>query len=275
MLIVLLLNVRVLAITDPSESSVQARLMRLAQEERALSSSFRGNGFAMLQPRLWEQQVQPQLRATTADQRPPTMTLLLDTTNKLPVGTSVQRLRSPASLVGAVAEPTTKAPVNSNTCSPACKEGQGLCVNGICLCHGPWSGQSCEVAEATADEVPFEKGVYKVVGPESGIGEALKQKVVMPFAIFIWTTVLVITFFCTALCPQLCGRRSGGSDSAGDYDQYDFERQETQFDIVEAWTFDNRKRQQREEQNDFTRREWFEERVGTKLKKTEFSKVRH
>merc|ERR1719420_1325622 len=99
--------------------------------------------------------------------------------------------------------------------------------------------------------MPLEKSAMKMAGPK--IGEELKQKVAMPFAVFIWTGLVVFTFFCTALCPQFCGRRSGGPDAVAEYD-VNFDKIETQYDIVEAWTFDNRKPLDRDAQNESERR---------------------
>merc|ERR1719453_1129237 len=107
------------------------------------------------------------------------------------MGMAVPKQQSIDSLAEVAVEVSTKAPA-SGSCSPACKSDQGICVNGICLCHSPWTGETCEVAEAVEDEVPFEKDAQKL-SPE--VGEALKRKVALPFAISIWTTLLVFTFF--------------------------------------------------------------------------------
>lgn len=274
--VVLLLFCEVVAVLDPKESSMKARLMRLAENEREISASFRGT--ADLQPKSWGQQVQPQFLATAAGQWSPATVSLMHKMNALPVGTQLPLQRSAASLAEGASkvesEPTTPTPAGGGACSPACKEGQGICVNAVCLCRGPWSGESCEVAEATGNEIPFEKDAQKIAGAAgSDIGEALKSTVAMPFAIFIWTTVVVLTFFCTALCPQICGRRSGGPDATAGYADFDLEKEETQYDIVEAWAIDSRKRKDRDEQNESERRTWFEDTVGQKLRKIEWPHV--
>lgn len=233
-----LVLVDVWAMTDPIDASMQARLMQLARDEREISAALRGqSGF--LAPVASAQLLVPDMPS--------------------------QSRRSVASLAFIADAETTKAPSGAATCSPACKSDQGICVNGICLCHSPWTGESCEDAEAVDDDVPFEKDAQQI-SPE--VGEALKRKVALPFAVSIWSTLLVFTFLCTALCPQVCdcGRRSSsGADKEMDYDTQ-FEKAETQFDIVEAWTFDSRKQYEREGQNESDRRQWFEDNVGPKLK---------
>jgi len=244
-----LLHIDVWAMKDPIDSSMQARLAQLARDEREIATSLRG---------------QSQFLVPVAGQLP--------TLAQSPVVDMLaQQQQLTASLAQAAQEPSKKTTKGSETCSPACKAGQGICVNGLCLCQFPWSGESCEVAEATDDEVPFERDARKL-SPD--VGEALKQKVAMPLAIFIWSMLLVVTFLCTALCPQLCGRRSGGPDETDDYSYTHFEKTETQFDIIEAWTFDNRKRYEREGQNDSQRRRWFEEIVGPKLHEGKWPRVK-
>lgn len=266
---VLLQCIDVLAMTDPTDASMQARLMRLAHDEREISASLRGN--AMLPPQMLGQQVQSEF---LAGQRSPTTAVLMNTAISPPIGTAGQQQQSTVSLVEATAAPPTKAASGSEGCEPACKKDQGICVNNFCLCHSPWSGESCEDAEAVEDGIPFEKDAQRQaenVSPE--IGEAMKEKVAMPLAIFIWTSLLVLTFFCTAFCPQFCCRRSsGGPDAVAEYNG-DFDKAETQFDIVEAWTFDSRKRHDREGQNEAQRREWFEENVGPKLQQIKWPHV--
>jgi len=255
--------------TDQTEASMQARLMRLAHDEREISASLRGS--AMPPPQMFGQQVPSQFLTQVAGQRSPAAAVSMDTAISPPIGTPGQQQQWTVSLAEATKAPPTKAASGSEGCEPACKKDQGICVNDFCLCHSPWSGESCEVAEAFEDGIPFEKDAQKMFSPE--IGEAMKEKVAMPLAIFIWTSLLVLTFFCTAFCPQFCCRRSsGGPDAVAEYD-VDFDKAETQFDIVEAWTFDSRKRHDREGQNEAQRREWFEDNVGPKLQQIKWPHV--
>lgn len=258
---------KVTGMLDPAEASIQARLMQLAHDEREVSTSLAGN--AVVHPSMWGQS---QFLAQTTGQRVPSMAAVVDLARPSPVVMHVESQQSASSFAQGAADPT-KAPSGSGSCSPACKSGQGICVNNICLCHSPWSGQSCEVPEAVQDEVPFEKDAEKMVSPE--IGEVLKSKVDMPFAIFIWSTLLVATFFCTALCPRLCCSHTSAQDDTAEYYDINFEALETQYDIVEAWAFDNRKTKERDVQNSSERRKWFEERIGRRLQQIKWPKNRH
>lgn len=263
--------IEVLAMMDSGEDSIQARLLQLARDERGESAALARSAM-VLSPALQQQDQGRFLAPLTGQQTQ--MTTLMDMGKLSPVDMHVEKRQSTASLAEAGAD-QTKAPSDRGNCSPACKSGHGICVNNVCLCHSPWSGESCEVAEAEAleDEIPFEKESQKMVSPE--VGEALKRKVDMPFAVFIWSTLLVVTFFCTALCPRLCGHQSSGADATADYSNIDADMLETQYDIVEAWTFDDRKPYEREEQNDSERRKWFEDNVCPKLQQIKWPKVRH
>jgi hypothetical protein len=258
--------------TDHIDSSMQARLTQLARDELEISAALRGqSGFLapVASGSAWPAHQPP--RAVSSDETsiPQTSGAQLRALAQL-----AQEHSSMTSFREASAEVSTKAPSDGATCSPACKSGQGLCVNGICLCKSPWTGETCADAEPVDDEVPFEKDAQKL-SPD--VGEALKQKIDLPFAVFIWTTLFVFTFVCTSLCPQVCGRRSSGGPAMQLDDEYtysEFEKTETQFDIIEAWTFDGRKRYEREGQNDFQRRHWFEDHVGGKLNQVKWPRIK-
>lgn len=180
----------------------------------------------------------------------------------------------PAAYLWLSAEPGSKG--GSSTCEPACAEAHGVCVNNVCLCKHPYSGLACEGTVATSGEEPLSKELAEGGVAEKWFGssaaEALRDRVSIPLAAFIWSSVFAITCICTAACPGLfSGLKKGGPKGIRDESEKgwfggeEYERGETQHDIVEAWVLDSRRRFEREHQTEPERREWFEHTVGERL----------
>lgn len=182
----------------------------------------------------------------------------------------------PAAYLWLSVSPNSKGKPGGGTCKPECSAAHGICVNNVCLCKHPYEGDACEgtIEEEGGDE-PLAKELAEGGVAEAWFGESgaktLRDRVSIPLAVFIWSSLFVLTCICTSACPVLCAARRGGlpqvqAGAKGWLGGDAYEQCEAQHDIVEAWALDGRRRFERDNETESDRRAWFEKVVGDKLK---------
>lgn len=150
-------------------------------------------------------------------------------------------LEDPESSGGEGEGTTSKKDFRRNApCEPACVEGHGRCVNGMCFCKSPYTGEACDEVDLAVQKSMTDQSTLESWTSKASATLLFEDEVRWPLAVLFWALLMLITIFLVTALAGTCGIGGKGAQTRENFEDVSGAvRVHDQGDMHEAWVRDD------------------------------------